>query len=31
MATVLVDGEIRAGDPIEIALPPAPHHPLPLV
>ncbi len=31
MATVLVDGEIRSGDPIEIALPPLPHHSLPLV
>ncbi len=28
MAVVLIGGEVRAGDPIRVELPPAPHAPL---
>ena len=31
MAVVRTDGVIRAGDPIDVVLPPTPHHPLELV
>ncbi|MQA02409.1 MAG: MOSC domain-containing protein [Streptosporangiales bacterium] len=28
MSVVLADGEVRAGDPVQVTLPPPPHHPL---
>jgi MOSC domain-containing protein YiiM len=31
MAVVRADGVIRAGDPIDVVLPPTPHRPLELV